>query len=406
MLNGGAGIDTASFAGETDAFFVDLVAGTSRRGLAANPIEDTLVGIDNVTGGSGDDTISGTAAANNLDGGAGDDTLLGLGGIDTLIGGLGNDTLIGGAGNDSLSGGAGLDTFTYTIGDGADAVDGGADGDTLNIFGTAAGSTLDVIFDGTLITNFEGGTVTGVEAINADTLGGTDRLSYAGTTADVTVNLSTGSASGFASIANIENVTGGSGNDTLTGAGNALVNNLTGGAGNDTYFVDLGDTITEAAGGGTNSVFTSSNTFTLAANVENLTFTGAGNFAGTGNASNNVITGGDGVDALSGGVGADTLIGGAGNDVMNGGAGNDTFVFGPGFGNDIINGSVFDANPTGGQDLLDILGLTAGDFAARVSIVDLGPDTLVTIDGTDTITLLGVNGVGANIITQQDFLLH
>ena len=43
---------------------------------------------------------------------------------------------------------------------------------------------------------------------------------------------------------------------------------------------------------------------------------------------------------------------------MNGGAGNDTFVFGPGFGADTING--FDANPTGGQDLLDIsdLGVT------------------------------------------------
>ena len=312
--------------------------------------------------------------------------------------------------------------FTYTIGDGADAVDGGADGDTLNIFGTAAGSTLDVIFDGTLITNFEGGTVTGVETINADTLGGTDRLSYAGTTADVTVNLSTGSASGFASIANIENVTGGSGNDTLTGAGNALVNNLTGGAGNDTYFADLGDTITEAAGGGTDSVFTSSTTFTLAANVENLTFTGVGNFTGTGNGSNNVITGGAGLDVLSGGGGADTLIGGdsvdsltggagsdilnggAGNDIMNGGDGNDMFVFAAGFGNDIISG--FDANPTGGQDVLDILGLTAGNFAARVSIADLGADTLVTIDGTDTITLLGVSGVGANIITQQDFLLH
>ena len=49
-------------------------------------------------------------------------------------------------------------------------------------------------------------------------MGGTDTLTYAGTTADVTVNLATGTASGFASIAGIENVTGGSGNDTLTGS--------------------------------------------------------------------------------------------------------------------------------------------------------------------------------------------
>ena len=39
-------------------------------------------------------------------------------------------------------------------------------------------------------------------------------------------------------------------------------------------------------------MFTASTTFTLAANVENLTFTGVGNFTGTGNGSNNVITGG------------------------------------------------------------------------------------------------------------------
>ena len=171
VLNGGTGIDTASFAGETDAFFVDLVAGTSRRGLAANPIEDTLVGIENVTGGAGDDTITGTGAANSLDGGAG------------------NDTLIGGVANDVLNGGSGNDTFTYTFGDGADGVTGGADLDTLNILGTAADNTLDVIFDGTALTNFEGGTITGVESVTADLLTGVDTLTYAGTTAAVTVDL-------------------------------------------------------------------------------------------------------------------------------------------------------------------------------------------------------------------------
>jgi Ca2+-binding RTX toxin-like protein len=180
---------------------------------------------------------------------------------------------------------------------------------------------------------------------------------------------------------------------------------LSGGAGNDTYFADNADTITESAGGGIDSVFTNSNMFTLGNNVENLSFTGVGDFTGTGNGDANTITGGGGNDTLSGGGGADTLIGGAGNDNMNGGTGNDTFMFTGGFGNDTISG--FDANPTGGQDLLDIsaLGISAADFAARVTIVDLGADTLVTIDGTSTMTLLGVNGSGTNVITQQDFLL-
>ena len=405
VLNGGGGIlDTASFAGETDAMFVNLVAGTSRRGSAIAPIEDTLVGIENATGGSGDDTITGNGGSNTLDGGAGNDTLLSGGGADILIGGVGDDTLTGGTGNDNLQGGAGNDTFTYTIGDGIDAVDGGTGNDALNILGTGAGNTLDVVLNGSVITNFEGSTVTGVESIAADLLGGADRLSYTGTTEGVAVDLAAGTASGFTSIAGIENVTGGSGADTLSGAGNALVNNLTGGAGDDTYFADLGDTITELAGGGIDSVFTASASFTLGANVDNLTFTGAGNFTGTGNGLANVLTGGSGNDGLSGGGGNDTLIGGAGIDSMNGGTGADTFVFAAGFGNDVITG--FDANAIGGQDLLDIsaLGITAATFAASVTIADLGNDTLVTIGG-DSILLIGVTGTPPNSITQDDFSL-
>ena len=358
----------------------------------------------------------------NFIGSQGDDSITVNGGVNVIDGQGGHDTINAGGGSDSVSGGAGNDTFAYTIGDGADTVDGGADADTLNIIGTVANNTLDVIWSGTSITQFELGTVTGVEAITADLLDGTDRLSYAGTTEGVSVNLTAGTASGFALISSIENVTGGSGADTLTGSGNAQVNNLAGGGGDDTYFADLGDTITEAADGGIDTVSTTSATFTLAANVENLTFTGAGNFTGTGNGSNNVITGNGGtdvlngnggadtligngaVDSLNGGAGNDILIGGAGNDVMNGGADSDIFVFADGFGNDMIN--QFDANATGGQDLLDIsdLGITAEAFAAEVSIVDLGNDTLVTI-GANTITLLGVNGVGANTITQEDFIL-
>lgn len=178
-----------------------------------------------------------------------------------------------------------------------------------------------------------------------------------------------------------------------------------------------------AAGGAADAVFTAGVAFTLSANVENLTYTGAGAFSGVGNGLDNIISGGDGGATLNGGGGADTLIGGAGvdnlsggggndwlfggagNDVMNGGTGNDTFVFSIGGGADTING--FDANPTGGQDLLDLsaYGVTSADFAARVSIVDLGADTQITIDGVDVITLMGVNGTGANVITQADFIL-
>ncbi|GAM98288.1 hemolysin-type calcium-binding region [alpha proteobacterium U9-1i] len=422
-LQGGAGTDTASYVGEIADMFVNLTANNTRRGAAANPVEDTLNSIENATGGSGNDTLTGNAAVNVLNGGAGDDTIIGQGGADALLGGAGNDT------------------FVYAMGDGADSVDGGADTDTLNITGGAGADTLDVVWNGAAITSVEGGAVTGVEAINANLGGGANVITYAGSNAAVVVDLATNTASGFASIAGVASVTGGNAGDTLTGGagvqtlnggggsdtldGGAGNDNLNGGAGDDTYIANQGDIITEAAGaaGGTDIVFTASNTFTLAANVENLTFTGVGNFNATGNGSNNVITAGNGTNVLNGGGGSDTLIGGTGvdalngggdndiligglgNDVMNGDGGSDTFVMGVGFGNDTING--FDANPNPDQDFVDLtaLGINAGNFAARVVIQDLGTNMLVTIDGVNTILFNGVTGVGANTITQQDFIL-
>ena len=98
---------------------------------------------------------------------------------------------------------------------------------------------------------------------------------------------------------------------------------------------------------------------------------------------------------------------------MDGGTGTDTFVFGPGFGIDQING--FDANPGApggaGQDLINIdaLNLSAADIGVGI-VITVGNfvaggalDTRITI-GTDTITLSGVTGVGANSITADDFL--
>lgn len=51
---------------------------------------------------------------------------------------------------------------------------------------------------------------------------------------------------------------------------------------------------------------------------------------------NDYIDGGNGDDDIYAGDGDDTLIGGSGNDTLQGGMGNDTYVFGRGFGNDII----------------------------------------------------------------------
>ena len=297
-----------------------------------------MTGFENVVGTAGGDSITGNALANILVGG---------GGADTINGGAGNDTLSGGAGgNDVLNGDAGNDTFLYTFGDGADfSYDGGNDVDTVQMTGTAAANTITAIWNGSSITGLNGIALANIEVINADLLGGTDTLSYQGTLAafPVSVNLANGTASGFSSISNIENVTGGTGSDTLIGSDGD--NTLNGGAGNGADTLD----------------------------------------------------GGAGVDTLLGGGGADTLIGGSGDDTMTGGAGNDTFVFEAGFGADTITDFAQGPNP---QDTLDITALGVVDFNTEVAIAQSGTSVVVTING-ETITLLNET---AATITQADFV--
>ena len=133
-----------------------------------------------------------------------------------------------------------------------------------------------------------------------------------------------------------DNLVGTSGNDTIVGlAGNDILNGglgndtMIGGLGDDTYFVDsTGDVVTENASEGNDTIKTGLASYSLASmpNVENLTYTGTAAFAGTGNATANVITGGTGNDTLDGGAGNDTLDGGAGNDTLIGGQGDDIFI--------------------------------------------------------------------------------
>ncbi|OWJ90115.1 heme peroxidase [Pseudomonas sp. A46] len=363
----------------TDAVWTSLASYT----LGAN-VENLFYGsIGNFTG-------TGNALANVIAGGGGNDRLSGLAGNDTLNGGLGNDVLIGGVGADIMLGGVGNDTYEVTdLGDsvvegaGAGA---GTDAVWTSLASYTLGANVENLFYGSI------GNFTGTGNALANVMaggGGNDRLS---------------------GLAGNDTLNGGLGNDVQIGGTGADI--MLGGVGNDTYEVtDLGDSVVEGAGAGTDAVWTSLASYTLGANVENLFYGSIGNFTGTGNALANVIAGGGGNDRLSGlagndtlngGLGNDTLIGDAGNDILIGGAGNDTFMFAAGFGSDSIQG--FDANPAGGQDLMNIaaLGVTAANFAANVTITDVGADVSVSVGG-GSIRLVGIND--AATITQADFTL-
>ena len=114
-----------------------------------------------------------------------------------------------------------------------------------------------------------------------------------------------------------DNLNGGDGNDVLDGGTGADV--MGGGKGNDIYFVNDNsvpgvDSVNERANEGTDTVKTTTASYTLGVNVENLVFTGTGSFSGNGNTLNNVIVGGTGNDTLIGGAGADHLDGREGSD--------------------------------------------------------------------------------------------
>ena len=263
------------------------------------------------------DIFTGDAAKNTLTGTNGVDLIYGLGNNDTLYGLGGNDTLDGGTGNDIMYGGMGDDT--YIVDSATDKVIELADQGTDTVLTALASvkladnvENLTFTYTGTSaakgIGNAAANVMTG--AAGVDTLQGND--------GDDTLRGMDGN----------DILSGGNGNDVLDGGTGA--DSMTGGAGDDRFIVDnAGDVVRESAGGGYDRV-ESSVSFTLAANVEDLTLTGMAAINGTGNAAANVLMGNEADNILFGAAGNDTLRGGGGNDTLNGGTGQDTLTGGQG----------------------------------------------------------------------------
>ena len=203
----------------------------------------------------------------------------------------------------------------------------------------------------------------------------------------------------------VNQLNGGSGNDSLNGGVGA--DTLVGGFGNDSYIVDnAGDVVTGNLSEGTDKV-NSSLTYTLSANVENLTLTGALAIDGTGNDLANSITGNAAINVLSSGAGNDILNGGAGADNLIGGLGNDSYVVdnigdvvteSSGAGTDTVNSSVTYTLSPNVENLIltgaSTIDGTGNDLANSIT-GNAADNKLVGGAGNDTLN----GGTGANTLT-------
>ncbi|MFL6857074.1 MAG: hypothetical protein ACJ8EB_04100, partial [Allosphingosinicella sp.] len=352
-------------------------------GFATLPVNGTDAG----------ETLTGTANGDYLYGFGGDDVFrLEQGGTDYASGGDGNDvfyianrflqqTIIdGGAGTDELvfqgSGSGkltnvtGIETITFlgaqdprfgvtnlaSFGFNLSTVDGNvASGALLTVDGSGLGATEKLAFNGAAEID---GRFAMTGGAGADTLtGGSGNDSLSGGDGDDVLAGGSG----------LDTLAGGAGNDTLDGG--LGTDTMAGGLGDDTYVVDNGaDIVTEAAGEGIDKVSTALATYSLGANVENLTGTSAGGQTLRGNTLDNLVTGGAGADTLR--------LDDGGSDRGVGGNGNDTIVFGATFDAlDQADGGI-------GSDTVALQGNYAGLTLSATSLTSI--ETLLLLGRADT----------------------
>lgn len=234
----------------TPSYYLQMGTGSTItiNGVAGDDVIDVSALTMGVTinGGDGNDSIQGGGGADNINGNAGNDSLRGGPGNDTLGGGQGDDVLSGGAGSDVFNGGAGIDLVDFTN----------------------QGNAVTVTLDG----------------VANDGPGDYDNVGPNG---------------------DIENVTGGSGNDLLVG--NGLANSLQGGPGNDTLW---------------------------------------------GGDGNDTLGGGQNDDEIHGGAGSDALYSGAGVNKLYGDNDNDVFYTRNGSVDTLDGGNGYDQAQVDSNDLL------------------------------------------------------
>jgi Ca2+-binding RTX toxin-like protein len=366
-IDGGAGIDVANYAFATGAVDVSLVTNRAT-GAEGN---DTLAGIENITGSNYGDTLTGDGSANRIIASAGNDVINDGDGADTVFGGSGNDRLIMGDAafnGDSYDGGTGIDTFDASARTWGALVTIDLNAETWGYF---AGDEAVTNFENILGANGTGELLRGNSAANLiegnggddtieglsgdDTLeggsgndylrGGSDDDSVSGGSGDDVLYWDFGT----------DTLDGGAGQDTIDGGGVDFFNTAIFDLLNGTYSaLSFTETISNfehysndsaagderargnndanrlSTGGGNNELWGRGGNDTLLGGGGDDTIVGAFTNDGGGTINSDSLVGGNGVDLLFGSDGADTLDGGAGNDTLTGNAGNDSLIGGAG----------------------------------------------------------------------------
>ena len=130
VLSGGVGDDRITGSASVDLIYGntenDTISGGAGNDIiylgqndgpaTAHPVLGTVrqrQGVEVANGGAGDDILYGNFGSDELSGGIGNDELYGGQDADTMFGGAGNDTLYGNRDDDYLSGGSGSDDFIW-----------------------------------------------------------------------------------------------------------------------------------------------------------------------------------------------------------------------------------------------------------------------------------------------------
>ena len=262
----------------------------------------------------GNDIINGSSGNDIIYGDVGNDTLNGNGGNDVLDGGEGNDYLNGGDGNDTYIWGKNLGNDTISDGSGANKIKfTNLSPEDMTVYYPYSG------YDAILTITSTGETLT-IKNFRSNTYWRNFTLEFEdGTTMNLDAN-----GSPFLNVVGKET--------------------------DETVVVFYPNSTVHALGG---------------------------NDTVNGSSGNDEIYGGKGNDKLYGGNGDDHLDGGEGNDYLEGGAGDDTYVFGKGYGNDVI----YDNS---GENKIKFTNLKLEDITVHYS----SSDVILTITETEeTLTI-------------------